>query len=155
VNISGMHVSAWILGLGAGAGCNMMKRPHTCRLIKITFAMSPRVAILNQTCCCCCLTCLHMCRFLNTTFGVSPCVAWQIDPFGHSATQAALMSAAAGYKALFFGRADYQVWLPGLSTKVFPVLLSSTHTHIWSGNVRSQAIQVCNMHVCAGKHSSL
>jgi hypothetical protein len=48
-------------------------------------------------------------RFLNKTFGVTPRVAWQIDPFGHSSTQAALMSAAAGYEALFFGRADYQV----------------------------------------------
>eukprot|EP00882_Tetradesmus_deserticola_P016150 GHRQ01017228.1.p1 GENE.GHRQ01017228.1~~GHRQ01017228.1.p1 ORF type:complete len:267 (+),score=89.03 GHRQ01017228.1:398-1198(+) len=47
-------------------------------------------------------------RFLNSTFGFVPKVAWQIDPFGHSATQAALMSAAAGYEALFFGRADYQ-----------------------------------------------
>lgn len=47
-------------------------------------------------------------RFLNNTFGVAPEVAWQIDPFGHSSTQASLMSALAGYKALFFGRADYQ-----------------------------------------------
>ncbi|KAF6264318.1 hypothetical protein COO60DRAFT_1634484 [Scenedesmus sp. NREL 46B-D3] len=47
-------------------------------------------------------------RFLNSTFGFVPKVAWQIDPFGHSATQAALLSAAAGYEALFFGRADYQ-----------------------------------------------
>eukprot|EP00775_Hariotina_reticulata_P012334 gene12334-12467_t len=47
-------------------------------------------------------------RFLNATFGISPKVAWQIDPFGHSATQAALLSAAAGFEALFFGRADYQ-----------------------------------------------
>jgi hypothetical protein len=52
---------------------------------------------------------LCVCRFLNSTFGFIPKVAWQIDPFGHSATQAALLSAAAGYEALFFGRADYQV----------------------------------------------
>jgi hypothetical protein len=52
-----------------------------------------------------------VCRFLNSTFGFVPKVAWQIDPFGHSATQAALLSAAAGYEALFFGRADYQVGL--------------------------------------------
>ena len=37
-----------------------------------------------------------------------PTVAWQLDPFGHSATQAALMSAEAGMDALFFGRIDYQ-----------------------------------------------
>jgi len=52
---------------------------------------------------------IHGCRFLNATFGINPKVAWQIDPFGHSATQAALLSAAAGFEALFFGRADYQV----------------------------------------------
>ena len=28
-------------------------------------------------------------RFLKQEFGVSPTVGWQLDPFGHSATQAA------------------------------------------------------------------
>lgn len=46
--------------------------------------------------------------FLRHTFGVAPRVGWQIDPFGHSATQAGLLSAAVGFDALFFGRADYQ-----------------------------------------------
>jgi len=32
----------------------------------------------------------------------------QIDPFGHSATQAALLSAEVGFDALYFGRIDYQ-----------------------------------------------
>jgi len=35
-------------------------------------------------------------------------VGWQIDPFGHSATQASLLSAEAGFDALYFGRIDYQ-----------------------------------------------
>lgn len=48
-------------------------------------------------------------RFLNATFGARPSVTWQIDPFGHSSTQASLTGALAGFKALFFGRADYQV----------------------------------------------
>ena len=42
-----------------------------------------------------------------------PTVGWQIDPFGHSSTQASL-SALYGFDAQFFGRADYQVcvfWL--------------------------------------------
>jgi len=34
---------------------------------------------------------------------------WQIDPFGHSSTQASLLSWASGFDALFFGRIDYQV----------------------------------------------
>lgn len=52
-------------------------------------------------------TCLGH-RFLSDEFGYSPTVGWQIDPFGHSATQAALLSAEAGFNALYFGRMDYQ-----------------------------------------------
>ena len=33
----------------------------------------------------------------------------QVDPFGHSATQASLLSGLLGFDSLFFGRADYQV----------------------------------------------
>ena len=47
-------------------------------------------------------------RFITEQFGVQPKVGWQIDPFGHSATQAALLSAEVGFEALFFGRIDYQ-----------------------------------------------
>jgi alpha-mannosidase len=49
-------------------------------------------------------------RLLKEEFGDAgiPTVAWQLDPFGHSATQAALLSAEAGMDALFFGRIDYQ-----------------------------------------------
>lgn len=59
-------------------------------------------------------------RFLNDTFGFAPRVGWQIDPFGHSSTQASLMTGLAGMEALFFGRADYQVgYLSGtLSTLI-------------------------------------
>ncbi|CAK0803641.1 unnamed protein product [Prorocentrum cordatum] len=47
-------------------------------------------------------------RFLIPGFGVSPSTGWQLDPFGHSATQAALLSAEVGFNGLFFGRIDYQ-----------------------------------------------
>lgn len=47
-------------------------------------------------------------RFLNATFGVHPRIAWQLDPFGHSATHASLLCSALGFEALIFGRADYQ-----------------------------------------------
>lgn len=46
--------------------------------------------------------------FLQETFDYQPSVGWQIDPFGHSATQASLLSADAGFDALYFGRIDYQ-----------------------------------------------
>ena len=51
-------------------------------------------------------------KFLMTEFGVAPSTGWQLDPFGHSATQAALLSAEVGFQGLFFGRIDYQdLWL--------------------------------------------
>jgi alpha-mannosidase len=39
-------------------------------------------------------------RFLKDQFGVTPKIGWQIDPFGHSSTQAALLSAEVGFDAL-------------------------------------------------------
>ena len=49
-------------------------------------------------------------RFIAEEFNTSaiPTIGWQIDPFGHSATQAALLSAEVGFNGLFFGRIDYQ-----------------------------------------------
>ena len=48
-------------------------------------------------------------QFLNRTFGLAPRIGWQVDPFGHSSTQASLLTGALGFDALYFGRADYQV----------------------------------------------
>jgi alpha-mannosidase len=49
-------------------------------------------------------------QFLRKNFGEDavPKATWQIDPFGHSATQAWLLSAEAGMQSLFWGRMDYQ-----------------------------------------------
>ena len=33
---------------------------------------------------------------------------WQIDPFGHSNTEAWLLGAEAGFESLYWGRTDYQ-----------------------------------------------
>jgi alpha-mannosidase len=46
--------------------------------------------------------------FLRRELGVTPRTAWQLDPFGHSFTQASLLTAAAGMDAIYFGRIDYQ-----------------------------------------------
>jgi alpha-mannosidase len=46
--------------------------------------------------------------FLKRELGVIPKVGWQLDPFGHSATQASLMTSKMGFDALYFGRIDYQ-----------------------------------------------
>ena len=47
-------------------------------------------------------------RFLNDTFGFVPRIGWQIDPFGHSSTQAGLLGEELGFDAFFFGRADHE-----------------------------------------------
>lgn len=47
-------------------------------------------------------------RFLKRNLDVIPKVGWQVDTFGHSATQAAIMSAKAGFVGLHFARMDYQ-----------------------------------------------
>ncbi|CAJ1925259.1 unnamed protein product [Cylindrotheca closterium] len=47
-------------------------------------------------------------EFLKRELGVIPKVGWQLDPFGHSASQASLFTHKMGFDALFFGRMDYQ-----------------------------------------------
>ena len=46
-------------------------------------------------------------EFLKNELGVAPRIGWQLDPFGHSTTQARLF-AEMGFDAIFFARADYQ-----------------------------------------------
>ena len=38
---------------------------------------------------------------------VVPTVGWQIDPFGHSATQGGLLTSGVGFDALYFGRIHF------------------------------------------------
>ena len=49
-------------------------------------------------------------QFLKKNFGDSgrPSGTWQIDPFGHSNTEAWLFGAESGFESLFWGRTDYQ-----------------------------------------------
>jgi len=46
--------------------------------------------------------------FLKEELNVTPSVGWQLDPFGHSATQASFLTSEVGFNALYFGRIDYQ-----------------------------------------------
>ena len=48
--------------------------------------------------------------FILEQFGeaANPRVGWQIDPFGHSATHASLLTAELGHDATFFSKYDYQ-----------------------------------------------
>ena len=45
--------------------------------------------------------------FIVQTFGVKPKIGWQIDPFGHSNTNARIF-AEMGFDAWFFARLDYE-----------------------------------------------
>lgn len=45
---------------------------------------------------------------LKEEFNVTARIGWQIDPFGHSATQGSLLSQGVGFEALYFARIDYQ-----------------------------------------------
>lgn len=44
-------------------------------------------------------------RFLQQEFGRAPTVAWQLDGFGHSCTEA-LLKSMGGFQGLFIGRSD-------------------------------------------------
>ena len=46
-------------------------------------------------------------EFLKKEFGIVPTIGWQIDPFGHSNTQAKLFYDM-GFDAFFLTRVDYQ-----------------------------------------------
>ncbi|KAK9842267.1 hypothetical protein WJX81_003590 [Elliptochloris bilobata] len=61
-------------------------------------------------------------QFLQETFNYTPTVGWQVDPFGHSATQASLLSGLLGFDSLFFGRADYQDMAKRRERKEFEIL---------------------------------
>lgn len=62
-------------------------------------------------------------RFIEKTFGkeARPTVAWQIDPFGHSAEQASLFSQMS-FDGLFFGRLDYADKVCNLKSCLFIII---------------------------------
>jgi alpha-mannosidase len=94
-------------------------------------------------------TCLGH-RYINNEFGQSalPSVTWSIDPFGHSSTQASLLSSpSSGFSALFVSRADYSdiqartanksleyIWTPSFSlgpdaSTFFSIMNSGLHLY--------------------------
>ena len=78
----------------------------TCRLARSSlysiYAYIARTAMVDQT------TRGH--QFILKNFGAdaAPRATWQIDPFGHSNTQAWLLGAEAGFESFFWGRMDWQ-----------------------------------------------
>ena len=47
-------------------------------------------------------------QFLMEEFGITPSIGWHLDPFGHTSTQASLLTADVGFDAFYFARIDYQ-----------------------------------------------
>ncbi|KAJ4728880.1 Alpha-mannosidase [Melia azedarach] len=67
-------------------------------------------------------------RFIKQEFNVTPRVGWQIDPFGHSAVQAYLLSAEVGFDSLFFSRIDYQDRAKRKDEKTLEVVWRASNT---------------------------
>lgn len=84
------------------------------------------VAMIDQT------TRGHL--FLKNTFNVTPTIGWQIDPFGHSSTQAGLLGASLGFDAFFFGRADHQDMALRQERKQLEIIWQGTGDHYPSTN---------------------
>ncbi|KAH9770254.1 alpha-mannosidase [Citrus sinensis] len=61
-------------------------------------------------------------RYIKEQFNVTPRIGWQIDPFGHSAVQAYLLSAEVGFDFLFFARIDYQDRAKRINEKTLEVV---------------------------------
>ena len=52
---------------------------------------------------------LFLSRYIvQSTALESNAISWQLDPFGHSATQAVLLTAGFGADSMFFGRIDFK-----------------------------------------------
>ena len=83
-------------------------------------------------------------RLASEAFGPSAAsrVSWQIDPFGHSASQGAFFTAGVGHSSMFFGRLDTQeqawriatnateyVWRPSRSLGASAQLFAGINVH--------------------------
>lgn len=62
-------------------------------------------------------------QILKQQFNVYPTIGWQIDPFGHSSTQARIFYDM-GMDAWFFSRVDYQDKENRLNTKNLEMILN-------------------------------
>lgn len=68
-------------------------------------------------------------RFLKDEFGYTPRVGWQLDPFGHSATQANLLTYEAGFDGMFFGRIDWQDFMARRASSDLEVIWKSSKSN--------------------------
>jgi len=79
-------------------------------------------------------------QLLMNEFGVSPRIGWQIDPFGHSATQGSLLSQGVGFDALYFARIDYQDYGERIKNKNLefvwrPSKSRGKHSQVFTGEI--------------------
>jgi hypothetical protein len=91
-------------------------------------------------------------QFILKEFGVQPKVTWQIDPFGHSSTQAALLSAGAGFEALFFGRMDHQDHDNRMKTKNMVSRANFDSLPRVKFSYSGLTVVFCRLLLCSGVH---
>ncbi|KAG8388779.1 hypothetical protein BUALT_Bualt02G0160700 [Buddleja alternifolia] len=78
-------------------------------------------------------------RFIKAQFNKTPRAGWQIDPFGHSAVQAYLLTAELGFDSIHFARIDYQDRAKRKADKSLEVIWQGSRTFGSSSQIFANA----------------
>ncbi|KAG8388777.1 hypothetical protein BUALT_Bualt02G0160500 [Buddleja alternifolia] len=81
-------------------------------------------------------------RFIKAQFNKTPRAGWQIDPFGHSAVQAYLLTAELGFDSIHFARIDYQDRAKRKGDKSLEVIWQGSRTFGPSSQIFANAFPV-------------
>ncbi|GMN29058.1 hypothetical protein TIFTF001_002270 [Ficus carica] len=80
--------------------------------------------------------------YIKSQFNKVPRAGWQIDPFGHSAVQAYLLSAEVGFESVHFARIDYQDRAKRKGDKSLEVIWRGSKTFGSSSQIFANAFPV-------------
>ncbi|EXC35339.1 Lysosomal alpha-mannosidase [Morus notabilis] len=80
--------------------------------------------------------------YIKKQFNKVPRAGWQIDPFGHSAVQAYLLSAEVGFESVHFARIDYQDRAKRKGDKSLEVIWRGSKTFGSSSQIFTNAFPV-------------
>ncbi|TQD73197.1 hypothetical protein C1H46_041285 [Malus baccata] len=81
-------------------------------------------------------------RAIKAQFNKTPRAGWQIDPFGHSAVQAYLLTAELGFDSVHFARIDYQDRAKRKVDKSLEVIWRGSKTFSSSSQIFANAFPV-------------